>query len=604
MKGFFKYLLASVLGFLIASFLVFIIMIGIFAGIASSSDKPTEVSPNSVLKISLNQQVFDRASDNPLEGMTPFNFSTEKAFGLNDILKNIEKAKTDQHIEGIFLDLTSVPAGMAQIQEIRASLLDFKESGKFIIAHSFMYSQTAYYLASVADKVYLTPEGALDYRGIAANVVFIKNALTKMGLKAQIIKGKDNKFKSAVEPYFLTQMSEANKKQTLVYINSIWGQMLQAISESRNISVEKLNEMADNFSIVSDKDAKEFGLIDDLKYYDEIVVELKDSLGLKETKKVKMVSLRKYFSAKAKTDEGKKEISRDKIAVVYAQGTIGMDGGSFYDIGTENISSALAKVRRDSSVKAVVFRVNSPGGSALTSELIYREALLTAQAKPFIVSMGTYAASGGYYISCMADEIYADPTTLTGSIGVYGVIMSGTELINDKLGLNIDGVKTNEFADFGGAGLPMPLFGAVADRDLTAQEREIIQRSVTQVYNTFVGHVAEGRGMTYEEVDAIGQGRVWTGENAIEIGLVDKLGGLNDAIEAAKLAAGLEDYKRVEYPVQKDPIQEIIEELTGQVKMKQMKALLGADYIHYMNIEKALSYRGIQARMPFNIEVY
>ena len=605
MKSFFKYMFASFFGVILAGIIGFFLMLLIFAGMASKSEKPVELKSNTVLEITLEDVVYDMASKNPFEGFSPVSFSPEKALGLNEILSNIEKAKNDQNIKGIYLNVVSVPAGLSQLQEIRRALENFKESGKFIIAHSHIYTQKSYYLASVADRVYLAPEGSLDYRGLAANVMFLKKALNKLGIEAQILRGKNNKFKSAVEPFFLEKMSDANKEQTLVYLNSIWGQMNGAIAKDRKISVERLNNIADNYWVRDDASAVKYGLIDELKFEDQVIDEIKDSLGLKPSKKMNVVSLKKYFKAKPElAEKKKKEFTKDKIAVIYAQGQIGDGKGSIYEMGTENISEALRKARRDSSVKAVVFRVNSPGGSALTSELIYREAKLTAEAKPFVVSMGDYAASGGYYISCMADSIFAEATTLTGSIGVFGVLMAAPDLINNRMGLSFDGVKTNKFADFGGSGLPVPLLGALSDRKLTAEEHEIIQQSIQQVYDTFVGHVAEGRKMTYEEVDKIGQGRVWTGENAIEIGLVDRLGGLNDAIESAKNMAGLDNYRLIEYPVQKEFFEQFMEDLSGGVQARRMKSVLGENYMYYMNLEKALSYRGIQARMPYEVDIY
>lgn len=588
MKGFFKYLLASILGVIIAMFLFFFIVMGIIGAAVSKQDQAVKIEKNTILHVTLDQVITDRSTKNPMESFDFANFKPVAQLGLNDILENIKKAKTDENISGIYLDLDVIPAGIATIEEIRNSLLDFKTSGKFIISYADTYTQATYYIASVSDKVYLNPEGMLLFVGLRAELMFFKEALEKLGIEMQIIR--HGKFKSAVEPFMYTKMSDENREQTMTYMGAIWNKMLTGISESRGISVDDLNKIANNLSLKNADAAVEYKFVDGLKYKDEILNELMTLTEKKDIDKIKTIDLGKYTKVPKKD---RKSLERDKIAVVYASGNVIMGEGPEGTIGSDRISQAIREARKDSSVKAIVFRVNSGGGSALASEVIWREVKLAQEVKPVIASLGDVAASGGYYIVCPAQTIVASPNTITGSIGVFGVLPNGKELMNKKLGIHIDVAKTNEYADMGSFFRP-----------LTAQEKDLIQFEIEEIYQTFITHVAEGRKMTKEKVDEIGQGRVWSGANAMEIGLIDEFGGLDKAIELAAKAANLEKYRVIDLPKLKDPFQQIMDDLTGNAKISILKNELGDEYIYYETLQNIRSMQGIQARIPFDIEVY
>ncbi|OFX88373.1 MAG: signal peptide peptidase SppA [Bacteroidetes bacterium GWF2_33_16] len=588
MKGFFKYLLASILGVIIAMFLFFFITIGIIGAAISKQDQVVKIEKNTILHITLDQEITDRSNKNPMEAFDFTSFKPTTQLGLNSILENIKKAKDDGNIAGIYLDLTIIPAGIATIEEIRNALLDFKTSGKFIISYADIYTQPSYYLASVADKVYLNPEGMVLFAGLRAEMLFFKEALQKLGIEMQIIR--HGKFKSAMEPFMYTKMSDENREQTMTYLNAIWNKMLVGISETRNISVDDLNKIANNLSIKNAETAVEFKFIDGLKYKDELLDELKEKTEKKSIDKIKTINLSKYSKV---PKQGRKALEKNKIAVIYASGNVIMGEGAEGTIGSDRISKAIRNARMDTSVKAIVFRVNSGGGDPLASEVIWREVKLAQEVKPVIASLGDVAASGGYYIVCPAQTIVASPNTITGSIGVFGALPNGKELMNKKLGIYTDVAKTNENADMGSFFRP-----------LTAQEREFIQFEIEEIYGTFITHVAEGRSMTKEEVDEIGQGRVWSGANAIEIGLIDEFGGLDKAIELAALAANLEEYRVIELPKLKDPFEQILEDLKGNVRVSILKNELGDEYVYYETLQNIKSMKGIQARIPFEIEIY
>ena len=591
MKQFFKFMFASMLGVFLAFLLAFFIFIGIITAIIASadSDKGVKVGPGSVLHIKLDEAISDRASKNPFENFDFNSFSSKPQLGLNEVLESIEKAKSDDNIKGIFLDVCVIPSGIAMIEEIRNKLIEFKESEKFVISYSESYTQGAYYLASIADTMYLNPQGSFDFKGLGGELMFFKGALEKLEIEPQIIR--HGKFKSAVEPFMLDKMSEENRKQTMTYIGSIWNHILQGISETRNIPVLELNNIANGLLIQKAEDAVTHKLVDQLAYKDEILEILKEKTAAESIEKIKMVTLAKYNKAEVESD--KTEITRDKIAVIYAVGAIQSGEGDNETMGSERISKAIREARLDEKVKAIVLRVNSPGGSALASEVIWREMVLAKKDKPVIVSMGNVAASGGYYIACAADTIVCNPNTITGSIGVFGVLFNGQKFLNNKLGITIDTIKTNHYSDFGSA-----------TRPLTASEREIIQKMVENVYDVFITHVAEGRGLTKEMVDSIGQGRVWSGEDAIKIGLVDVLGGLETAIDIATSKANLEKYRIVSYPKQKEPFAEIMAQLTGDAESILVKRELGENYKYYKQLQNTLKSSGIQARMPYEIDFY
>jgi len=493
-----------------------------------------------------------------------------------------------QFIKGIYLNTSMFSGGLSSLEEIRNSLLSFKESGKFIYSYSEVYSQSAYYLATVSDKIFINPEGMLDFKGLNMDVVFFKNALEKLDIEMQIIRGKDNKFKSAVEPFMYDKMSDENRKQMTKLSSSIWNSLLAKISVERSIPIADLQNYADKLISLDLKKAKELKLIDELYYQDEITAKLKEKLGLEDEKDINYISLANYNKTI------KKEIAprEQRVAIIYAVGEIRSGTGNDEIIGSDRIAKAIREARKDESIKSVVLRVNSPGGSALASEVMWRELMLLKKEKPLVVSMGDYAASGGYYIACMADQIFAEANTITGSIGVFGVIPNAQKMLNDKLGITFDGVKTAENADIMTPYKPLSDF-----------QYNVIRNEVEKIYNTFLQHVADGRNMSVEEVDKIGQGRVWSGTDALEIGLIDQIGSLNMAIEKAAELANLTDYRIHELPKQINPIEEIVKAFEGNVKLNIIKNELGSSYKYYKYIRDINNLQGYQARMPYFIEL-
>ncbi len=585
-----KVLLAAFLGTLIALLINFFVKVGFFAALISSSSNTEEIAkpkPNSVLYMKLNYDIQDRTVDNPFGSIDFNSMEPIETTGLNEILRNIENAKTDPNIKGIYLELSSIPTSTATLQELRAKLAEFKTSGKFVVCYGEVFSQSAYYVASVADKIYLNPEGMLDLHGMASQITFYKNLLDKLDIEMQIVRGPNNRFKSAVEPYFLDKMSEANREQMEKLLGTVWGAILKDISESRGISVEKLNELADNLELLTDaKKALDYGLVDQLYYKDQMLDELRSLTGCQG--KINAIGNANY----AKSYKVKKA-SKNEVAIIYASGQIfDGKGDENQNIYSQNLSKTIREAREDKDVKAVVLRVNSPGGSAMASAIIGRELDLTKAVKPVIVSMGNYAASGGYWISAKADYIFADPTTLTGSIGVFGTFPNMQGFLNDKIGLTFDVAKTNENADFGTITQP-----------LTEFQYAKLQQNVVKTYNDFTNRVAEGRGLTQSYVDSIGQGRVWAGADAIEIGLVDQLGDLEDAIAYAAQKAGLgNDYKITEMPEPKDFFTRIMESMNPTDEIDAaMRQKLGAYYDYLQGLENLQKNTGVQARMPFDM---
>jgi protease-4 len=589
MKQFFKFMFASALGLVVGIFLLFAILAGIGA---SMGDKQTvEVKEKSVLHVKLNFEIKERGVSSPFGNFDPQTFEAKPSVGLNDILAILKNAANDDKIKGIYLDMQSVPAGMATIEEIRNALLQFKESGKWVISYSEVYSQKAYYLASVSDELWLNPQGMVEWKGLGSQMMFLKGMFEKLEVEPQIIRY--GKFKSAVEPLILDKMSEANRMQTMTYLNDLWGKMLQGISEGRGKTIEELDGFAQNATIQNGKDALENGLVDELLYKDEVMANLRAKLEIeKEDDKINFIGLGKYKDApKAKADD-EKATKKEKIAIIYAVGSIESGQGDDETIGSEKISAEIRKARKDDKIKAIVLRVNSPGGSALASDVIWREVVLARKAKPVVVSMGDVAASGGYYIACAADTILAQPNTITGSIGVFGVLMNAQKMMNNKLGIMIDTAKTNRFADLG-----------TPFRPLTSLERDIVQNGVNEIYEDFITKVGQGRGMTTAQVDSIGQGRVWSGEDALENGLVDLLGGIDDAVKIAAGMADVENYRVVEYPAQKDPIEQMIKEISGQGEEVFLKHRLGQYYEYVKDVEDLMQMKGVQARLPYQLYI-
>ncbi len=585
MRSFLKYTLATITGIFLSTLMIIFLLVIIIA--ASSSEKPAEVRPNSILYMKLNEIIVDRAVDNPFFFL-PAGFRNIREMGLINILDNIRKAKKDDNINGIYLQLSAINAGVGTTEEIRNALIDFKESGKFIIAFADVYTQKSYYLASVADSIYLNPEGNFFLTGLASQIMFYKGALDKLGIEAQVIR--HGEYKSAMEPFMNEHMSSENREQIMHWMGSIWQHMLKGIGEERNIEPEKLNHLADNITIRTAESAIEHGLVDGLIFKDEMINTLKKITGTDEKKDLRVVTLRKYTKVPAKRDY--KGIAKDKVAVIYAHGDIRLGNTGEGTIASERISKAIRQARRDSSVKAIVLRVNSGGGGVLASEIILRESQLASQTKPLVASMGDVAASGGYYILAPADTILAHPNTVTGSIGVWAVLPNVKTFMNKKLGINVDVAKTNPMADIGSPFRP-----------LTSEERSIIQSMVEETYDSFLDEVSDGRNMTRDEVDEVGRGRVWSGENALENGLIDAYGGLHDAIEIAARMAGLDKYRVQSLPKLEDPIEQFIRQLTENVRVKMVQKELGQFYNYFETIQELEGLYGLQVRLPFKFEL-
>lgn len=588
MKDFFKYVFATVLGIIISTvILVIFFMVVIFGAIGSiGEEKAIEVKSNSVLYLDLDQAITERTPSNSLAGLPIIGGEEDRAIGFYDLIKALKAAKDDDKIDCIYLNVSSPNAGMATMLEVRNALLDFKESKKPIIAYSEVYSQGAYYLASVANKVYLNPQGALEFKGFSSELTFFKGALDKLGIEAQIIRV--GNYKSAVEPFINTKMSDYNRQQVTAYVNGFYQTFLQGISQSRKISVDSLATLANNYKIQQPKDALAYKMVDGLRYKDEVLDELKTITGTNKKANITSVTLNKYAqSLPSGSNSGKSE-----VAVIYAYGDIVGGEGREGEIGSERISRAIRKARLDDDVKAIVLRVNSGGGSALASDVIWREIILSKKVKPVIASFGDVAASGGYYIGCAADSIFVQPNTITGSIGVFGIIPNFQNLLNNKLGITFDGVKTGQYADI-----------MTTTRPLTAGERFIIQNDVNHVYDSFITRVADGRKKTKAQVDSIGGGHVWTGNDAVKIGLADRLGSFNDAIKAAAKKAKLSDYAIVEYPEKIDPWKSFLTDAKENASVYFTKKELGENYLLYKQMQKAIVNSGIQARMDYEIRI-
>jgi protease-4 len=577
-------------GIILTSVILLVIIIGIV--VTARGDKHIEIDSDSVLHIAFTREVPERTPYNPLAGLDFLGLDGDKNLGLNDILISIKKAKTDSNIRGIFLDESYMLSGQATTEEIRNALIDFKKSGKFIIAYSEIYTQGFYYLASVADKVYINPKGLFEFRGFSSQITFLKGALDKLGIEAQVIKV--GTYKSAVEPFILNKMSDANRMQVTSYMGSLYDYFLTGISNSRKISKDSLFNLANNLKIQFPEDALKYKLVDGLKYKDEVLDELRERTGVNPNKDLHNVELGDYAANNSTDDSGDKKDIKNQIAIVYASGDINGGDGDDNSIGSESISKALRKVRLDDNVKAVVLRVNSPGGSSLASDVIWREVMLTKKVKPIIVSMGDLAASGGYYISCAADSIIAEPNTITGSIGIFAIIPNLQKLFNDKLGITFDGVKTGKYADLGDVSRP-----------LSPDEKAILQNSVNRGYDDFTKAVAEGRHKTQAYINSIGQGRVWTGTQAVKIGLVDRLGTINDAIHSAAKKANIKKYTLVPYPEQKKGVfNHFGANVSAQMKAHFVKSELGDNYRYYEQIKGVTQMmRTPQARMPYDIVI-
>ena len=585
MKDFIKFTFASVLGVVLAGIIFTILGIVTMVGMVASSDTETMVEENSIFVLDLEGTLSERVQDNPFQAMMGEEY---QAYGLDDILASIQKAKDNENIKGIYLQTAFLETSFASLEEIRHALQDFKESGKFVVAYADQYTQEMYYLASVADKVIVNPQGSISWHGLASQPIFFKDLLKKVGIEMQIFKV--GTYKSAVEPFIATEMSDANREQVTAFLGSIWGRLLEDVSASRNIPVETLNKYADEMMDLQPAETYlANGLADTLMYKDGVLDYLRKISGRESDESLRTLSLEDMKNVKRNVPLDK---SGNIIAVYYAFGGIDDTTSPEEGIDSEKVIKDLRKLREDETVKAVVFRVNSPGGSAYGSEQIWREVVLLKEKKPVIVSMGDYAASGGYYISCAADYIVADPTTLTGSIGIFGMFPNMEELLTDKLGLDFDMVKTNKFADMG-----------TLARPFNSDERAAMQNYINNGYKLFVKRCADGRGMSVEAIEKIAEGRVWTGATAKELGLVDELGGLDKAIEIAAQKAEVEAYSLLTYPAMDDFFSTLMD--TGKEHYIEGKLVetLGEAYPSIKFIQNVKDMDRIQARMPFDLRI-
>ncbi len=587
MKEFLRSMLATIAGIIVVGFIFFILSLFTITGFIAMSESETTVRENSIFLLDLTGNVSERYQQNPLDQILG---EKQTTYGLDDILSSIKKAKENENIKGIYLNAGAYNCSTASLQAIRNALVDFKESGKFIVAYSGMYTQSAYYIASVADKIIVNPSGNIMWHGLSAQTIFFTDLLKKVGIEMQIFRV--GTYKSAVEPFTETAMSQANREQTQAFVSSLWEQFVTDVSASRNLTPERLNELADlNMDFQPAETYIENGLADTLMYKDGVLTYLKKLTDCKEDQELSVLTLNDMTNVKRNTPKDK---SGNIIAVYYAYGEIDSQADIAYDegINSEKVIKDLRKLRENKDVKAVVLRVNSPGGSAYASEQIWREVSLLKEEKPVIVSMGDYAASGGYYISCAATQIVAEPTTLTGSIGIFGMFPDVSKLVNEKLDIHIDGVKTNQLSDIG-----------IINRPFNPEEQALIQNMVNEGYELFTKRCADGRNIPIEELKKIAEGRVWTGAMAKELNLVDELGGLDKAIAIAADTANVENYTILSYPAKEDIFTSLLN-INGERYIKsKVKNLLGNYGNAFMWMNHAAEADRLQARMPFEYQI-
>jgi protease-4 len=579
--------LAVIVGLFLFSVISFLIFFGIIGMIAASSEKEVAVEENTILHLNLNgRMLVERTTEDDLN-FGPFDpFGGDTNAGLANLKKAIGEAKTNENIKGIYLNTGMIIAGQASLLELREVLIDFKDSGKFIVAYDEAYTEGGYYLASVADEIYLNPLGGIDFNGLSSESIFIKGFFEKVGIKPEVFRV--GEFKSAVEPFILDKMSDENRIQTQFFLDDINNLAVAQISESRGIALDSLKKINNEMLVRKPADAVTYKLATALSYEDEVHSKLREKLGLTEDDEISTINATDLASI----SKSKNITSKNRIAVIGAEGEI-VGGDAEGVLSSEKFAKEIRKARKDENIKAIVLRVNSPGGSIVASDVIWREMVEAKKAKPVIVSMGEVAASGGYYISAPADTIVAQPNTITGSIGIFGLWFNVQELINDKLGVTTDVVSTGQLSDFMNAGRP-----------LTEVERGIIQSSIEDGYETFISRVAEGRGMHPDSVKKVASGRVWTGTQAKERGLVDVLGGLDTAIEIAvgKIGAG-DDYRVVYFPEQKPWFEELFSTFGENVQIRILKAQLGENYFMIEKAKKLQHYQGVQVRMPQDIVI-
>lgn len=590
---FLKVFIAALLAFVVGSFLSTLIWVLIFVGaVASSFQSEVAVKPHSILKIDFNENINDAPDVDPLSQLNLMSMDINQSLSLYKALCALDAAKSDDRIDGIYIRMTGGgTVGAAQIEELREAVAEFKaETGKFVLAYDEVYTQTGYYFASVADRIYLQPEGGMMWKGMSANVMFYKGLLDKLDISMEVFRPTACKYKSAVEPYILTEMSDANRRQMQELVESMWTTITSAVSEARGISVAQLNSLADNLAVTLPEEALANGFVDGLIYEDQMD-DIFEELGAQTNRSgdYNFISLGEYAAQVIPAGS----LRADKVAIIYAEGEI-VDGyGDYGSVYGNSLAELLKSARTDDTVKSVVLRVNSPGGSALASDIIWREMELLKAEKPLIVSMGSYAASGGYYISAPADVIIADRLTLTGSIGVFGMIPYTGRFLKNKLGITIDGVKTNLSADEGSQGRP-----------ITPLERATVMRGVDKVYDTFTGIVSQGRNLPLERVLDIAGGRVWSGTEGLEIGLVDGIGGLKQAISAAADKAAISDnFQVVEITNELTGFSQFLATLNARICERALRSELGSSYAEFAKVREAVNRSGVQAYCPYAIEI-
>ena len=590
MKSFIKYTMATVVGIFLTMTLFTIISIISLAGMMATEGMSAPIKEKSILRLDLSGTLAERSESNPFAVLMG---EENTALSLEDALLALDKAAKNENIIGVYLEGGSMGANPGMAQELRQALVEFKESGKWVVAYGDSYGKTAYYLSSVADSVLLNPEGNVDFGGMASQIMFYKDVMEKIGVKMQVFKV--GTYKSAVEPFICTEMSPANREQVTSYLFSIWTNMLKDVAASRNMEMGKLNSLADSLTMISEASvALNGGLVDKLCYMDEVKAILRDKSGL-EDEDDDLVFASVADVAKSETLGEKVD---EQVAVYYAYGEIVQSQGTGLGISQEHqivgekMIKDLQDLREDDDVKAVVIRVNSPGGSAFASEQIWREVCLLKEKKPVVVSMGGMAASGGYYISCAANRIFAEPTTLTGSIGIFGMIPDMSELMTEKIGLKFDVVKTNEMSDIG-----------TMARPFNEAESAQMQKMINRGYDLFTKRVADGRGMAQDSVKLIAEGRVWTGEQGLNIGLVDELGNLDDAVAHAAELAKVEKFRAVGYPAPDNPFEQLLNQTKGGYLDSELRELLGEGYAVYSLVRNVKDADRIQARMPFEMNI-
>lgn len=604
--NFWKAVLANITGYILGSILVGLLSFAIIAGVVAAlggDDENAEIEKNSVLKLELDGVLRERSSKNPLEELDlPSPLSGEKSVGLNDILHNIRKAAADEHIQGIYLQLNPALGGWAALESIREALLEFKKSGKFIYSYSELYTEPSYYLASVSDSIFVFPHGYMEWNGLGTTPMFFKGALAKLEVEPIIFRV--GTFKSAIEPFINDKMSDANREQVTAFLGDMWTHCTGKIAESRKISVEELNRLANNLEIDDAESALKAKLVDELAFEDQVHDFMRARLGFEKDKKVTLVSMGTYKSRSDKDAGLKRPEGKNKIAIIYAEGDINSGKSTDESIGSETIVKAFREARKDSSIKAVVFRVNSPGGSALASDVMWREVMLTREVKPVIASYGNVAASGGYYITAACDKIVAQPNTITGSIGVFGMLINTQKMFNNKLGITFDRVTTNTYADLGNP-----------NRTMNDYEKTKIQDGVNKIYRDFTRVVRDGRKFPDTDangdnipdaVDSVAQGRVWSGVRAKQLGLVDELGGMEKALAIAAEMAGLKEgeYKKKELPEQKDPFEEIFSNAKKKEEEVMVRTLgVEQEYKAYKRLKTMAGQTGVYMLMPWDFEV-